>query len=40
MITKEMVREGLKNGAIDGDGHTIVAPSYFIERGVDVPKSL
>ena len=40
MISMEMVREGLKNGAIDGDGHTIVAPSYFIERGFDVPKSL
>jgi len=34
-ITKEMVRAGLENGAIDGDGHSIVAPEYFIERGFD-----
>ena len=40
MVTKELVREGLKNGAIDGDGHSIVAPEYFIERGFDLPKSL
>ena len=39
-ITKEMVRTGLENGAIDGDGHTIVAPSYFTERGFDIPKWL
>jgi len=39
-ITKEMVRAGLENGAIDGDGHTIVAPSYFKERGFDIPERL
>ena len=32
-VTKEMVREGLENGALDGDGHSIVAPEYFIDRG-------
>lgn len=35
MITMEQVREGLENGAIDGDGHSIVAPQYFVERGFD-----
>ena len=39
-ITKEMIRTGLENGAIDGDGHTIVAPSYYIERGFDIPERL
>lgn len=38
-VTKEMVREGLENGALDGDGHSIVAPTYFIERGFD-PKDI
>jgi len=40
MITKEQVRAGLENGAIDGDGHTIVAPSYFEDRGFDIPENL
>ena len=34
-VTKEMVREGCLNGAIDGDGHSIVSPDFFIERGFD-----
>ncbi len=32
-ITLTMVREGLTNGAIDGDGHGIVSPAYYAERG-------
>jgi hypothetical protein len=32
-ITLEMVKEGLINGAIDGDGHGIVSPAYYVERG-------
>ena len=32
-ITLEMVEEGLVNGAIDGDGHGIVSPDYYVERG-------
>jgi len=34
-VTKEMVREGLKNGAINGDGHGIVTLDYFVDRGFD-----
>ena len=32
-ITLEMVEEGLVNGAIDGDGHGIVSPDYYVQRG-------
>ena len=34
-VTKEMVRKGLENDALDGDGHTILDPKYYIERGFD-----
>ena len=39
-ITKEMVRTGLENGAIDGDGHSIIALNYYTDRGFDIPESL
>ena len=32
-VTKEMVRKGLRNGAINGDGHGTVNIDYYIERG-------
>ena len=32
-ITLEMVEEGRGNGAIDGDGHGIVSPDYYVVRG-------
>ena len=35
-ITKELVRKNLEeDGAIDGDGHTIMDPQYYIVRGFD-----
>ena len=33
MITVKMIRDGLTNGAIDGDGHGIVSPAYYVTRG-------
>jgi hypothetical protein len=35
-ITKELVRKNLEeDGAIDGDGHSLVSADWFIKRGFD-----
>ena len=35
-ITKELVRKNLEeDGAIDGDGHSLVSPDFFVKRGFD-----